>query len=149
MRRFGRVCGARKATSRGFRWRTSRPEDAAYPLRFERALELDASVLTKVAPAVERAGIHLGVWPEGGELKVWGTTRALPALCFVLEVATPGLLVIKHHRGEELGKFLNVAVLEGDQHQSGGREGFQPAGLSGIADLAAWGSIRRLRGRIR
>lgn len=91
------------------------PGDTAYPLRFERALELDASVLTKVAPAVERAGIHLGVWPEGGELKVWGTTRALPALCFVLEVATPGVLVVKHHRGEELGKFLNVAVLEGDR----------------------------------
>ncbi|MCU1238210.1 MAG: hypothetical protein JWP63_6177 [Candidatus Solibacter sp.] len=91
------------------------PEDAAYPLRFERALELEASVLTKVAPAVERAGIHLGVWREGEDLKVWGTTRTLPSLCFVLEVATPGLLVIKHHRGEELGKFLNVAVLEGDR----------------------------------
>ncbi len=90
------------------------PEDAIYPLRFERALELEAGVLAKVAPAVERAGIHLGMWRDGGELKVWGTTRALPALCFVLEVITPGLLVIKHHRGEELGKFLNVAVLEGD-----------------------------------
>jgi hypothetical protein len=91
------------------------PEDSAHPLRFERALELEANVLTKVAPAVERAGIHLGVWRERGELKVWGTTRALPALCFVLEVVTPGLLVIKHHRGAELGKFLNVAVLEGDR----------------------------------
>ena len=36
-------------------------------------------------------------------------------VCFVLEVAAPGLLVIKHHRGEESGKFINVAVLEGDQ----------------------------------
>jgi hypothetical protein len=33
----------------------------------------------------------------------------------VLEVAAPGLLVIKHHSGEELRKFINVAVLEGDQ----------------------------------
>ena len=33
----------------------------------------------------------------------------------MLEVAAPGLLVIKHHRGEESGKFVNVAVLEGDQ----------------------------------
>ena len=32
----------------------------------------------------------------------------------VLEVATPGLLVVKHHRGE-VGKFVNVAVLEGEQ----------------------------------
>ena len=35
--------------------------------------------------------------------------------CFVLEVASPGLLVIKHHRGDESGKFVNVAVLEGDR----------------------------------
>jgi hypothetical protein len=34
--------------------------------------------------------------------------------CFVLEVASPGLLVIKHHRGDVSGKFVNVAVLEGD-----------------------------------
>jgi hypothetical protein len=32
----------------------------------------------------------------------------------VIEVAAPGLLVIKHHRGDG-GKFVNVAVLEGDQ----------------------------------
>jgi hypothetical protein len=35
--------------------------------------------------------------------------------CFVLEVSSPGLLVIKHHRGEESGKYINVAVLEGDR----------------------------------
>ena len=39
----------------------------------------------------------------------------IPRFCFVLELAAPGLLVIKHHRGEESGKFINVAVLEGDQ----------------------------------
>jgi hypothetical protein len=33
----------------------------------------------------------------------------------VIEVAAPGLLVVKHHRGDESGKFVNVAVLEGDQ----------------------------------
>jgi hypothetical protein len=91
------------------------PENSTHPLRFERALPLEPDRLTRVAPAVERAGIHLGVWRNGGELSVWGTTRVLPGLCFVLEVAAPGLLVIKHHRGEELGKFLNVAVLEGDR----------------------------------
>jgi len=31
----------------------------------------------------------------------------------VLEAAAPGLLVIKHHSGEESRKFINVAVLEG------------------------------------
>jgi hypothetical protein len=91
------------------------PEDTPQPMRFARQLSLEAGVLTKIAPAVERAGIHLGVWHDAGELRVWGTTRALPPQCFVLEVSAPGLLVIKHHRGEELGKFLNVAVLEGDQ----------------------------------
>ena len=67
-----------------------------------------------MAPAVERPGIHLGVWRFGDELRVWGTTRAIPAFVMVLEVAAPGLLVIKHHRGDG-GKFVNVAVLEGDQ----------------------------------
>ena len=33
----------------------------------------------------------------------------------MLEVVEPGLLVIKHHRGEQSGKYVNVAVLEGDQ----------------------------------
>src|SRR5262249_24825573 len=42
-------------------------------------------------------------------------TNSIPTTCFVVEVAAPGLLVIKHHRGEELGKFVNVAVLEGDR----------------------------------
>ncbi len=42
-------------------------------------------------------------------------TRTVPPLCLVLEVATPGLLVIKHHRGEERDKYVNVAILEGDQ----------------------------------
>ena len=91
------------------------PEQTVHPLIFERPMTLGPGVLTRVAPAVERPGIHLGVWPERDELCVWGTTRAIPTLCFVLEVAAPGLLVIKHHRGPESGKFVNVAVIEGDQ----------------------------------
>jgi hypothetical protein len=90
------------------------PDESLHPIRFERPLPLDPGVLTKVSPAVERAGIHLGVWPEGGELAVWGATATVPPLCFVLEVAAPGLIVIKHQRGDDLGKFVNVAVLEGD-----------------------------------
>ena len=91
-------------------------EDAHAPLLFERPLPLTPDALTRMAPAVERPGIHLGVWRNGGEgLSVWGTTRTLPAMCFVLEVAAPGLLVIKHGRGEGAVKFVNVAVLEGDQ----------------------------------
>ncbi|HEX8919826.1 MAG TPA: hypothetical protein VF766_00015, partial [Pyrinomonadaceae bacterium] len=69
----------------------------------------------RLAPAVERPGIHLGVWRYGEELRVWGTTRTIPGLCFVLEVVQPGLLVIKYRRGQESGKFVNIAVLEGDR----------------------------------
>jgi len=92
-----------------------RPDEAPYPLRFERALPLEPGRLVKLAPAVERAGIHLGVFRDGDALWVWGTVRTIPPLCVVVEVAAPGLLVIKHHRGGEAGKFVNVAVLEGDQ----------------------------------
>lgn len=90
------------------------PGQAVHPVVFERSLSLKPSALVRVAAAVERPGIHLGVWPEGDELRVWGMTREIPTFCFVLEVAAPGLLVVKHHRGE-VGKFVNVAVLEGDQ----------------------------------
>src|SRR6185436_10048008 len=90
------------------------PERAIQPILFERSLPLATTSLVRVAPAVERPGIHLGVWRDRGELRVWGTARAIPPLCLVLEVAAPGLIVIKHRRGEA-GKFVNVAVLEGDQ----------------------------------
>jgi hypothetical protein len=55
------------------------------------------------------------VWRNEQGLYVWGTVRTIPALSMVVEVAAPGLLVVKHHRGDESGKFVNVAVLEGDQ----------------------------------
>ena len=91
------------------------PEEAMHPLLLERPLPLTPAALTRVAPAVERPGIHLGVWRDRNELYVWGTTRTIPRLCFVLEVAAPGLLVVKHHGGDEMGKFANVAVLQGEQ----------------------------------
>src|ERR1700730_11707823 len=62
------------------------PEQAGYPLIFERALPLAPSILTKLGPAVERPGIHLGVWRTNGVLRVWGATRKVPEVCFVLEV---------------------------------------------------------------
>jgi hypothetical protein len=91
-----------------------RPEQDPHAMRFERPFALTPPALTKVAAVVERAGIHLGVWREqDGELCVWGTTHDIPTFCFVLEVVEPGLMVIKHHRGERSGKYVNVAVLEG------------------------------------
>src|SRR5688572_210897 len=47
------------------------PELAVRPLRFAKSLPLSPAALVRVAPAVERPGIHLGVWREGGELRVW------------------------------------------------------------------------------
>src|SRR5438105_3784998 len=91
------------------------PEAVKLPLKFERRLPLAAQPLTRLAPAVERPGIHLGVWRDGEQFFVWGATRNLPAFCIVLEVVAPGLLVIKHSRGDESEKFVNIAVLQGDE----------------------------------
>src|SRR5207245_1057612 len=81
------------------------PSQATHPLVFERPLPLGASALARVAPAVERAGIHLGVWRERDELRVWGTTSTIPTYCFVLEVAGPGLAGMQHPRGAQAGRF--------------------------------------------
>ncbi|QNF35770.1 hypothetical protein HUW51_08110 [Adhaeribacter swui] len=91
------------------------PEQAFQPMLFEQKLALTPSSLTKLGPAVERPGIHLGVWGQGDDLYVWGATRQIPSLCFVLEVIEPGLLVIKHRGQDSFGKFVNVAVLKGDE----------------------------------
>jgi hypothetical protein len=91
------------------------PELASRPLVFGRPLALAPATLTKLAPAVERPGIHLGVWRDSRGLHIWGATRAIPKLCFVLEVVEPGLLVVKYRRGLDAVKFSNVAVLSGDQ----------------------------------
>lgn len=92
------------------------PEHPAESIVLDGRIPLQAEALTRFAPAVERPGIHLGVWPDnGGTLSVWGATDTLPAGCFVLEVVAPGLLVIKQPGTDELAKYANLAVLEGDQ----------------------------------
>jgi hypothetical protein len=90
------------------------PEQSPHPIVFERPVELEPARLVRIGPAVERPGIHLGVTP-GQPSVVWGATRTLPRHCCVIEVAEPGLVVVKHHRGDELAKYVNVAVLQGDQ----------------------------------
>jgi hypothetical protein len=91
------------------------PEQSRLPLTFESPLPLTPENIARLAPAVERPGIHLGVWRNDAGFFIWGATRTLPVMCFVLEVIDPGMLVIKHRRGAESGKFINVAVLEGEQ----------------------------------
>jgi hypothetical protein len=91
------------------------PETAVRPLLFAAPLPLGPRALARLAPAVERPGIHLGVWRDRGELRVWGTTRAIPSFSFVVEVLGPGLLVVKHKIREDSSKFRNIAVFEGER----------------------------------
>jgi hypothetical protein len=93
------------------------PEVTGHAMRFDRWLPMTPHALAKLAPAVERPGIHLGVWPDGDGLRVWGTTRTVPHQTFVLEVVEPGLVVLKYRRGDELDKYGTIAVLRGDRVQ--------------------------------
>src|SRR5229473_671898 len=72
------------------------PDQAGQPLMFEERLPLTPAVLTKLAPAVERPGIHLGVWGDANDLFVGGATRLIHSLWFLLDDAEPVQLVIKH-----------------------------------------------------
>jgi hypothetical protein len=90
------------------------PEQAKDAVGFANSLSLDPKELAKLAAAVERSGLHLGVSRQHDELRAWGITRNLPSLCLVLEVVLPGLLVVKRSPSEESGKFINIAVLQGD-----------------------------------
>jgi hypothetical protein len=90
------------------------PEHAQGAIAFERPLPLTPQSLARIAPAVERPGIHLAACDVSGALMVWGTIRQIPTFALVVEVAAPGLLVVKHHRGGERRKFVNVAILEGN-----------------------------------
>ena len=65
------------------------PAKVKSPLRFERQLALAAQPLTRLAPAAERPGIHLGVWRDGEQFFVWGATRNLPAFCLYLRWSRP------------------------------------------------------------
>lgn len=93
------------------------PTQARQPVVFGHVRRLIPYNLLKLAPAVAEPGIHLGVWYDEQGLYVWGTAIGTPPLCFVLEVIEPGLLVVKHRRTDGFGKFVNVAILRGDQLQ--------------------------------
>ena len=88
--------------------------DGDTAMNFARPLQFTAENLARIAPAVERPGIHLAVSDEEGELRVWGVTRRIPSGSFVVEVIRPGLLVVKRRRGDA-GKYTNVMVLESDE----------------------------------
>lgn len=117
------------------------PEQATKPLLFTQQLPLNPNMLVKLAPGVERAGIHLGVWHDGYDLYIWGTTLNIPNYCFVVDVSEPALLVVKHRRVYGFGKFTNVAVLKGDQikivNENPPKSGECPSILLMLLDLTA------------
>lgn len=94
------------------------PEQLNHPISLAAPLSFEPRDLTKLSGAAERPGVHLCVWPkhdEEGKLQVWGIAHKLPPLCVVLEIILPGLVVIKQNPLLESGKFLNIAVLQGDE----------------------------------
>jgi hypothetical protein len=91
------------------------PAEVMDAVAFAASHSLEPKDLTKLAAAVERSGLHLGVYHQHSELRAWGITRTLPRFCVVLEVLQPGLVVVKRSPAEESGKFINIAVLQGDE----------------------------------
>jgi len=122
------------------------PSANVHPLTFARPLSLDPGGLARLGPAVERPGVHLGVWWNGDQLAVWGTTRTIPPFCFVVEVVAPGLIVLKHRPRQESQKFVNLAVIEGDTakiiDESASLVPGCPAVLTGLLGLDATGQNR-------
>ena len=118
------------------------PEHLPLPLMFEHHVPLEPRPLTRLAPAVENPGIHLCVKTNGTGLIVWGAARNLPRYCFVIEVVAPGLLIIKHSRGDGTNKFVNLAVLEGeevkiiDQEAPSARDRSAPGPMNVLMQLA-------------
>ena len=117
------------------------PNQGGRALTFAQRLRLAPPALTRLAPAVERPGIHLGVWRDADELCVWGTTHEIPVLCFVLEVIEPGLLVVKYRRDQDPSKFVNVVILKGDQIKVVDEEGTSLADCPSLLEsLLSFGS---------
>lgn len=110
------------------------PDKTVQPLRFAQPVRFTPHNLVKLSPAVIQPSIHLGVWYEADNLFIWGTTHDIPDWCLVLEVIEPGLLVVKHKRHEGYGKFVNIAVLKGDQIKMVDDRNL---GLNGYPDLLA------------
>src|SRR5215467_4235576 len=50
------------------------PDQSLRPIKFNPQVRLEAELLARIAPAVEKPGIHIGVWLYDGQLYVWGIT---------------------------------------------------------------------------
>ena len=146
-RRSGPACGAKKSTCRRSRSRSCRRKRRAHPLLFERPLPLSPDSLVKVAPAVERAGIHLGVWRNGeGYLRLGHGARDSVALDRRRSrgAGTAGGEAPPRRR---LGKVRQRRGARRRPDQARRRAGVEPARLSAAARPRCSDSIRRRRGR--
>lgn len=90
------------------------PEPDEQHLIFKQAQRLTPHRLVKLSPAALEPGIHLGIWHDGDNLVIWGTTHNLPAHCLVIEVIEAGLLVVKQKSDFLSTKYINLAVLKGN-----------------------------------
>lgn len=84
-------------------------------LVFNEPQRLTPHNLVKLSPAVILPGVHLGIWRDEDRLIIWGTTHKVPTSCFVLEVIEAGLLVVKQKNNDIGAKFINIAMLRGNQ----------------------------------
>src|SRR2546427_12172369 len=84
------------------------PEAGGTALFVERPLPLDPTTLTKLAPAVVRPGIHLGVWMNGDGPSDCGAARTIRRVCCGLGGINPRLLVDKQQRVATHWKFADV-----------------------------------------
>lgn len=91
------------------------PKEGEHNLILKHPQRLTPHHLVKLSPAVIEPGIHLGVWHDGEDLSIWGTTHNVPASCFILEVIEAGLLVIKQKHESIGSKFINLVVLQGNK----------------------------------
>ena len=80
----------------------------------ERSLPLDPAALTRVAPAVERPGIHLGVARLTASCACGAPRRTIPTLLLRRSKSSSRASSSSSTIGATSGKFVNVAVLEGD-----------------------------------
>ena len=111
----GQVCAGKKPIRRRYPWPTYRPNKPSTRFNWSSRCRSTPNPWRGLRPLSKGRG---STW-ESGARETAFPSGARPAsfrrFGFVLEVVAPGLLVIKHRESVESGKFVNVAVIEGDQ----------------------------------
>ena len=115
-RRSGRACGARRATCRTSRSRCSRPRPPTSRCCSSSRCRSRRRRWRRSRRPSSAPGIHLGVWRDRRRCCASGArARTLPPLCFVARGRRARACSSSSITAATSGKFVNVAVLEGDQ----------------------------------